>query len=128
MSAVAATIAVVDDDAAIRVALSSLLRSMGYAARLFPTAEAFLADQTEPPPDCVLTDVQMPGMNGLELQDTIRRRTPDLPVIMITAFPSPAIRERALAAGALQYLNKPVEAETVARCIQQALERRRGGS
>ena len=118
-----ATIAIVDDDAAIRTALSSLLRSMGYAARLFPTAEAFLADGSQPPPDCVLTDVQMPGMNGLELQAAIRRRTPGLPVIMITAFPSEAVRERALAAGALHFLSKPVAADTVARCLQQALGR-----
>lgn len=116
-----ATIAVVDDDAAIRTALSSLLRSMGYSARLFKTADAFLADQELPPPDCVLTDVQMPGMNGLELQAEIHRRRPELPVIMITAFPNAALRQRALAAGALDFLNKPVSAETVAHCIQQAL-------
>ncbi len=118
-----ATIAIVDDDAAIRNALSSLLRSMGYAARLFPTADAFLADESQPPPDCVLTDVQMPGMNGLQLQAEIRRRRPDLPVIVITAFPSEAMRDQALAAGARHFLNKPVSAETVASCIQQALAR-----
>jgi FixJ family two-component response regulator len=120
-----AVIAVVDDDGAIRVALSSLLRSMGHQVRLFATAEAFLADDTMPPADCVLTDVQMPGMSGLELQATLRRRMPLLPVVVITAFPNEAVRQRALAAGALDFLNKPVAADTVSRCIQRALERRR---
>ncbi|NKE47119.1 response regulator [Roseomonas frigidaquae] len=111
-------IAVVDDDAAIRTALSRLLRSLDYRVRLFASAEAFLADGDEV--DCLVTDVQMPGMNGLELQRAVRRSRPELPVIIITAFPEAAIREQAVAAGARHFLSKPFAAETIAQCLREA--------
>ncbi|RZA08523.1 MAG: response regulator [Proteobacteria bacterium] len=114
-------VAIVDDDAAIRTALSSLIRSMGYGARLFVSAEAFLADCFEDPPGCLLTDIQMPGMNGLDLQRALRQRMPELPVIVITAFPEDAVREQAMAAGALHFLSKPFTADTIARCLRDAV-------
>jgi FixJ family two-component response regulator len=114
-------IAVVDDDEAIRVALRSLLRSVGYEVRLFADAPSFLADAVMQPPDCVLTDIQMPGMNGLDLQREIRRTMPGLPVIVITAFPEEAIRRQAMADGALGFLSKPFETDTILRCLSEAL-------
>ncbi|PZW42988.1 response regulator receiver domain-containing protein [Humitalea rosea] len=113
-------IAIVDDDEAIRAALSSLLRSLGYEVRLFASAESFLAD-SRASPDCLVTDIQMPGMNGLQLQLAIRNRRPRLPVIVITAFPEDAVREQAIAAGALHFLSKPFEADAIARCLSEAV-------
>lgn len=117
-------IAVVDDDEAIRVALRSLLRSLGYEVRLFEDAPSFLADARMNPPDCVLTDIQMPGMNGLDLQREVRRTMPRLPVIVITAFPEEAIRRQALADGALGFLSKPFDAAAIIRCLSEALGER----
>ena len=114
-------IAIVDDDDAIRIALSSLVRSMGYDVRLYAEAEAYLVDDSIPSAGCVITDIQMPGMNGLQLQTAIRRRTPRLPVIVITAFPEDAIREQALADGAMHFLSKPFAATTMARCLVEAV-------
>jgi FixJ family two-component response regulator len=117
-------IAVVDDDEAIRVALRSLLRSMGYEVRLFADAASFLLEAATRPPDCVLTDIQMPGMNGLDLQRQIRRTMPALPLIVITAFPEEAIRRQAMADGALGFLSKPFETEAILRCLAEALGER----
>ncbi len=110
-------IAIVDDDVAILTGLSSLVRSVGYCARLYNSAEAFIAETLAPLPDCVLTDVQMPEMNGLELQAELRRLHPELPVIFMTAFPEAAIEERAMNAGARAFLHKPFEAEVMLRAL-----------
>jgi FixJ family two-component response regulator len=114
-------IAVVDDDQGIRTALRSLLRSVGYTVRVFADAGSFLADAAKNRPDCLVTDIQMPGMNGLDLQRTVRRQYPDLPVIIITAFPEEAIRRQALADGALHFLSKPFETGLILRCLGEAL-------
>ncbi|WP_216835282.1 response regulator transcription factor [Falsiroseomonas tokyonensis] len=114
-----------DDDEAIRVALRSLLRSMGHEVRLFADAFSFLAEATLRPPDCVLTDIQMPGMNGLDLQREIRRTMPGLPVIVITAFPEEAIRRQAMADGALCFLSKPFETAAILHWLAEALGERK---
>ncbi len=114
-------IAIVDDDKAILTGLSSLLRSAGFDARLYVSAEDFLAETVMPLPDCVLTDVQMPKMNGLELQAELGRLHPELPVIVMTAFPGPAIRERAMNAGAVAFLDKPFEADVMLRALSDAI-------
>jgi FixJ family two-component response regulator len=116
-----AAIAVIDDDEAILTGLSSLLRSAGYHARLYTSAEAFLGETLQPLPDCVLTDVQMPKMNGLELQAELKRLHPKLPVIFMTAFPEAAIRERAMNAGAHEFLHKPFEAEAMLHALSTAI-------
>ena len=113
-------LAIVDDDEAILSGLSSLVRSVGYKVRLFKSAEEFLDDSQAPPPNCVLTDIQMPGMNGLELQLAIRARNPTLPVIFMTAFPEEAIREKAMRAGAHSFLHKPFDADTILRSLFDA--------
>jgi FixJ family two-component response regulator len=117
----AAAVAIVDDDEAILTGLSSLLRSAGYQARLYNSAEAFLAETRKDPPDCVLTDVQMPKMNGLELQVELKRLHPNMPVIFMTAFPEPAIREQAMRVGAREFLHKPFEAETMLQALSDAI-------
>lgn len=106
-------IAVIDDDASILVGLSSLLRSESFRVATYRTAEAFLAAPAAAAPDCVLTDVQMPGMSGLELQAELRKRHARLPVIFMTAFPDETVQARALASGAIAFLHKPFEAETM---------------
>jgi FixJ family two-component response regulator len=116
-----AAVAVIDDDEAILAGLSSLLRSAGYQARLYTSAEAFLSEKLEPLPDCVLTDMQMPKMNGLELQAELKRRHPELPIIFMTAFPETVIRERAMSAGAYEFLHKPFEAEEMLSAISAAI-------
>jgi CheY-like chemotaxis protein len=113
----AGRIAIVDDDPAIRSALTRLVRSLDYEPLLFDSAETFLDVLDAIAPDCVVTDVQMPGLTGIELLRTIRERRPDLPVVLITAYPSALGRDRALAAGAFAYLSKPFLADEFERCL-----------
>ncbi|BAK65751.1 response regulator receiver protein [Sphingobium sp. SYK-6] len=117
-------ISVVDDDAAIRIGLSSLIRSEGYEVALFESAEAFLASGASGKPGCLLTDIQMPGMSGLDLQARIRVEHPALPVLVMTAFPEEAMRQRALSAGAVCFLSKPFDAQELLRCLRRALGER----
>ena len=86
-------------------------------------AAAFLADADAGDPDCLITDMQMPGMTGAQLLEALVVAGRRFPVIVMTAFPSDATRQRVLAAGALAYLVKPVDGPTVARCIDAALAR-----
>lgn len=116
-------IAVVDDDQGIRVALRSLLRSVGYTVRLFADGSSFLADAEQDRPDCLVTDIQMPGMSGLDLQRAVRAQYPDLPVIVVTAFPEEAVERQALADGALHFLSKPVDGGVILRCVADAFGR-----
>ena len=102
-------VAVVDDDESIRMALGRLLRTLGYEAAGFTNAEALLEELARSTPSCVLTDIQMPGMNGLDLARELSGRLPGLPVLVMTAYPSLASRELALTAGATEYLTKPLD-------------------
>jgi len=113
-------IAVVDDDGMVRTSLTRLLRSMGFQVQVFESGEAFLT-ASNPDIDCVISDMQMPGMNGLALQHRIVAERPDLPVIFMTAFPDELTRSRAMAAGAGCYLEKPCSADALSRCIDRAL-------
>jgi FixJ family two-component response regulator len=97
------------------------MRSAGHQVRTYASAEAFLADTRVPAPNCLLTDVQMPGMNGLELQEELHQVQSGLPVIVMTAFPEADIRARALRLGARDFLNKPFEAETVLLALTAAI-------
>lgn len=86
-------------------------------------AEAFIAALPEGRPDCLLTDIQLPGLDGLGLQLEIRRQFPDLPIIVMTAYPNPAVRDQAHRQGALCFLGKPFSSEELLRCIHRAVER-----
>jgi FixJ family two-component response regulator len=112
------TVGIVDDDAFIRTALGRLVRSIGYDAALFEGAQALLSHAGLRALSCVLADLQMPGIGGIELIQILAERVPHLPVIAMTAYPSQAIRQRALDAGAAAYLTKPFEAEQLESCLQ----------
>lgn len=114
-------IAIVDDDGAIRTGLSSLLRSEGYQIHLFESADAFLDSSLRAGIDLVITDIQMDGTNGLDLQEILKYRQPNLPMLVMTAFPQPDLRSRALAQGARCFMCKPFEAEELLGCIRKAL-------
>jgi FixJ family two-component response regulator len=116
-------IAILDDDEGVRTSLSSLVRSLGHDVRTYASATQFLADVDAGDPDCLITDMQMPGMTGAQLLDALTARERRFPVIVMTAFPSNGMRDRVLAAGALAYLVKPMDGPTVARCIAAALDR-----
>ncbi|WP_407526982.1 response regulator transcription factor [Methylobacterium oryzisoli] len=116
------TIAIVDDDEAVRTATASLVRSLGYAARTYASAQDFLRDGQGLSPDCLITDVQMPGMTGVELQERLRSEGRTLPVIVVTAFPSDGLRQRALAGGACAFLEKPFGGDVMVRSLQSVLE------
>jgi FixJ family two-component response regulator len=114
-------IAIIDDDLAIRGGVSSLLRSAGFEVQLYASAEAFLQETAAPKPDVVLTDVQMLGMSGLDLQSILKTRAPTLPLMFMTAFPEDALRKRALDAGAICFLSKPFKATELLYWIEKAL-------
>jgi FixJ family two-component response regulator len=117
-------ISIIDDDASVRVATSRLVRSLGYAACAFASADEFLRSPQANTTSCVIADVQMPGMSGVELQDLLRAQGCSLPVIFITAFPDERMRARALDAGAICFLTKPFDCATLTRYIEAALRMR----
>jgi FixJ family two-component response regulator len=117
-------IAIVDDDEAVRVATGSLVRSLGYTAHTYASAGDFLRACAEQEPACLITDVQMPGMSGVELQQSLIAAGRRLPVIFVTGFPTESLRERVLAAGASGFLQKPCDGEVIIRCLQDALASR----
>ena len=119
----AAVISIVDDDDSVRAAMRSLIRSLGYLAYEFASAEAFLASPHLQDTSCLIVDVQMPGMSGLDLQDALLARQPGLPVIFITAFPADTVRKRAEAAGAAGFFSKPVDSQSMIHCLDAALAR-----
>jgi len=98
--------------------------SLGYAAETFASAEAFLKSDRVHDTACLLSDIQMPGVNGLELQRRLTEQGYLLPIIFITAFPGPKVRAQAMAAGALGFLVKPFNDEELVACLEAALARR----
>ena len=115
------SIAIVDDDASVRAATSSLVRSLGMRVSAFASAEDYLAALDTVHVDCLITDIQMDGMSGVELSQLLRDRGDDTPVIFITAFPDDRIRERVMAAGAIGFLGKPFEGQALIDCIEGAI-------
>lgn len=114
-------ISVVDDDASIRVAADSLLRARGYTVSTFASAAEFLKSRKLDETSCVITDVRMPDMSGVELQTVVRNQGRSTPFIFITAFPEESARLRALHDGAVCFLSKPFDAPTLIRCVEAAL-------
>lgn len=114
-------ISVVDDDASIRVATDSLLRARGYTVSTFASAAEFLRSRQLDEASCVITDVRMPDMSGVELQTVVRNQGRSTPFIFITAFPEESARLRALHDGAVCFLSKPFDAPTLIRCVEAAL-------
>jgi FixJ family two-component response regulator len=117
-----ATISIVDDDHSVRESVARLIRSVGFGVMVYGSAEEFLSAAESRKADCLILDIRMPGMSGLELQRKLAASDRDLPVIFITAHGSdPEVRARALEAGAVDYLLKPLQEEEVLRAIDVAL-------
>jgi FixJ family two-component response regulator len=115
-------ISVVDDDYSVRESLARLIRSVGLGVHVFESAERFLAAGVGRHPDCLILDIRMGGMNGLELQRVLALTDRALPVIFITAHGSDKeVRARALGAGAVDYLLKPLNEDEVLKAIDAAL-------
>ena len=115
-------IAVIDDDEPFRTALVESLCSLEYRARGFASAEEFFAAGGESSCDCVVTDIHMPGMSGLDLQGLLMARDRRVPVIMITARGEPGLEARVAASGAVCLLRKPFGADALIGCLEKALE------
>jgi FixJ family two-component response regulator len=121
-------IAIVDDDPSVRTATASLVRSLGLAARTFASATEFLQSPDVDATACVIADVAMPGMSGIEMQDLLIRQGSCPPIIFMTAFPEERAREKALNAGAVDFLGKPFDARKMIECLGKALDGRATGS
>jgi FixJ family two-component response regulator len=116
-----ALISIVDDDESIRESTKGFVRSLGYQAATFASAEEFLRSDSVSSTSCLITDVQMPGLSGIELQRGLIAQGIQMPTIFITAFPEEETRARAMKAGALGYLSKPFSEDSLLRCLSTAL-------
>ncbi len=114
-------VAAVDDDFRVRESIKSLLESAGYAPVVFSSAEEFLQSGTLAVATCVISDVRMPGMDGIELQRRIRLERPTLPVILISAHHNAEVRQKAIDEGAVDVLYKPFDATDLLRIVQSAV-------
>jgi two-component system response regulator FixJ len=114
---------VVDDEAPVRDSLAMLLRSVGLASRAHASALEFLAAWEPAPHQCLVADVRMPGMSGLELQDALRAKNAGLPVIVITGHGDVAMAVRAMKAGASDFIEKPFNDQVLLDAVHRALER-----
>ena len=117
-------ISIIDDDASVRTATARLLRSMGFSVYAFASAQEFLSSPQLRETSCVIADVQMPGMSGVELQDHLIANGHKTPIIFITAFPQERVRQRAMKAGAIDFLSKPFDEPQILQCVERALMRR----
>ncbi len=115
-------IAIVDDDVSVRDATKHLIRSLGYAAVTFASAEEYLQSEFIEGTSCLITDLRMPGMSGIELQERLIANGYRIPTIFMTAFFDENIRSRTLRNGAFGCLNKPFEDESLIRCLDKALK------
>jgi FixJ family two-component response regulator len=121
------TVSIVDDDKSVRVAIGALVRSIGRVAYTFASAEDFLNSPEAEATDCLIADIQMPGMTGIELQQTLSTRGSRVPIVFITAFPEDRIRKYVLAAGAVCLLSKPCDSDALVNFIECALSLRPQG-
>jgi FixJ family two-component response regulator len=118
----APVISVIDDDRSVRIATYRFLRSLGYVAHRFASAAEFLRSPYLNETSCVISDVQMPGISGVELQHLLNSQGRSMPIIFITAFPGEDIRSRAMKAGAVGFLRKPFDVAALIECINIALK------
>jgi FixJ family two-component response regulator len=116
-------ISIVDDDDSLRQSLSNLLRSLGFRVQEFASADAFLGSANARETACLILDVRMPGMNGLDLQHHIAAADWRVPIIFITAHADDDARPRALCAGAVRFLYKPFREQEILDAINAALHR-----
>ena len=119
-------IAIVEDDLPLRESLRRLMRSVGYTAEVFSLARDFLASPRLDETACLIGDICMPSMTGLELYQKLVETGRPIPTILITAYPDDAVRTRALSEGVICYLQKPFHENDLMRCVSKALERGNG--
>jgi FixJ family two-component response regulator len=119
-------VAIVDDDESIRNATRDLLRSAGFSAATFEDAESFLGSASRASAACVVADIRMPGMTGLELYQALVASGDGIPTVIITAHPEDATRSRAREAGITCYLSKPFAPDELVECVREALAKHRG--
>ena len=117
-------IAIIEDDASVRTATQSLVRSLGFAACTFACAEEFMQSPRLNDASCVIADIQMPGMSGVELQTLLIAEGRNTPFIFMTAFHDEGVRARAMKAGAICFLSKPVDGQILIECVYKALDGR----
>ena len=117
-------VSVVDDDESVRESLPDLIRQFGFAAQAFSSAEAFLASDVVSETSCVILDITMPGMSGPDLQQELRRRRWEIPIVFITANGDRTVRPRLLAQGAVECLFKPFSETALLDALQTALRMR----
>ena len=115
-------VAIVDDDESIRNALQGLMKSVGLPARSFASAEEFLKSGEQQETGCLIADIRMPGMSGLELQATLNADGCNIPIIFITAHGDEKMRMQALRAGAVEFVAKPFDDEALVESVRAALE------
>ncbi|CDZ49241.1 response regulator transcription factor [Neorhizobium galegae] len=117
------TIAIVDDDQAMREALDDMVKSCGYESRLFSSAEEFLSLEQRDSIVCLLLDVKMPGLSGLELQALLNTEPSKPPIIFMTSYHDERTRSAAMEGGALAFLGKPVEFDCLIAALEKALDK-----
>ncbi|HTI18218.1 MAG TPA: response regulator [Trinickia sp.] len=116
-----AIVSIVDDDEAVRLALSSLIRSMGWGVRLYESAEVFLASGQVADAACLICDVRMPGMSGVEMHERLISQGIALPTIFISGYPTPALEAKVRSNGALVMLEKPYSPDAMSHWLSVAL-------
>jgi FixJ family two-component response regulator len=114
-------VSIIDDDLSVRVAVADIVRSMDLTANMFASGQDFLSSNSLADTACIIADVQMPGLNGIELQQALTAKKLKIPIIFITAYPDERIRTKALDGGAICFLNKPFGGSAIIECIERAL-------
>jgi FixJ family two-component response regulator len=115
-------VAIVDDDRSVQSALKDLMESAGLSARCFGSAEEFLDSDQRNPTACLVADIRMPGMSGLELQAKLKAEGSHIPMIFITAHDDPKMKMQAMKAGAVEFLSKPFDDEVLLEKVRAALK------
>ena len=115
-------ISIVDDDESVRNATRALIRSLGYRVAAFASAEEFLKSEQLHQTACLISDVQMPGLNGVELQARLKADGHRIPMIFITAFPDDRVRDRVMQQGAVSFMTKPFDEANLIGCLDRALK------
>lgn len=121
------TIAIVEDDDGVRVAYADLMSSYGYEVRAFGSAEDFVASNCQNEVECLILDQRLPGLSGLELQAQLKRQHCALPIVFVTSQDDDVTRAKALESGAVHFLNKPIDADELVRCVIDAQTRGASG-
>jgi FixJ family two-component response regulator len=120
-----AVIAIVDDDASVRKGLERLIRSLGWQAETFASAQEFLDRPRTEAPSCLVLDLQLPGLSGLDLQKRMSEAGLETPIVFLTGHGNIPASVKAMKAGAIEFLTKPVDEQELSKAIQEAIERDR---